>query len=168
MKKQARINTEELAEMWARGVNQTDMANRFGVSQVAISKALKKIKKYASSAIVKHEEKMVKVADCSINVMAQLKRINDEAIAVLEEGKKIADTADSGHLRLKACKVIEDQLALHVKISEMLFNMSTVKDFQDEVLEAIGEESPETRSRIVKRLQERRTIRWNISSPVEG
>jgi hypothetical protein len=54
---------------------------------------------------------------------------------------------------------IRGQLKLQLEIFQTLYDLKAVEEFQNEVLTAIGEESPDVRERIIQRLRERRAVR---------
>ena len=64
---------------------------------------------------------------------------------------------------LKACAEIRGQLSLQLDIFKTLYDMEAVAEFQREVLSAIGEEAPDVRNKIIRRLKESRTLRQSIS-----
>jgi hypothetical protein len=57
---------------------------------------------------------------------------------------------------------IRGQLKLQLEIFQALYDMQAVAEFQREVLEAIGDASPETRDRIIHNLKEKRAIRSTL------
>jgi hypothetical protein len=54
---------------------------------------------------------------------------------------------------------------LQLDISRTLVDLRVVKEFQETVLDAIREESPDTARRIVARLKERRALRPSATLP---
>ncbi len=60
---------------------------------------------------------------------------------------------------LKACAEIRGQLKLQLEIFQALYDMKAVQEFQEEVLTAIGEASPDVRNQIIGKLNQRRAIR---------
>jgi hypothetical protein len=65
-------------------------------------------------------------------------------------------------MALKAMTEIRGQLKLQLEIFQALYDMAAVAEFQKEVLEAIGNASPETRDGIVHNLQKARAIRSTL------
>jgi hypothetical protein len=57
---------------------------------------------------------------------------------------------------------IRGQLRLQLEIFQTLYDMTAVAEFQKEVLEAIGNASPEIRARIIHNLQKTRAIRTTL------
>jgi hypothetical protein len=64
---------------------------------------------------------------------------------------------------LRLAGEVRQQLGLQLAISRTLVDLTVVKDFQDHVVEAIREESPETARRIVNLLKERRGNSGRVS-----
>lgn len=84
-------------------------------------------------------------------------RIGSEEIDVQEFRFK-----DPRELALKAMAEIRGQLRLQLEVFQALFDMKAVEEFQQEVLAAIGEASPEIRSAIINKLNQRRAIRSTV------
>ena len=76
-----------------------------------------------------------------------------------EEFVKEYKMKDPRELALKAMAEIRGQLKLQLEIFQALFDLNAAQEFQNEVLEAIGEASSETRDAIINRLNQRRAIR---------
>jgi hypothetical protein len=66
---------------------------------------------------------------------------------------------------LRLAGEVRQQLGLQLSISRTLVDLRVVKDFQDTVVEAIRDESPDTARRIVARLKERRALRPSAQLP---
>ncbi|BBO72778.1 hypothetical protein DSCW_01950 [Desulfosarcina widdelii] len=81
-------------------------------------------------------------------------RIGDEEIEIKEF--KFKDPRD---LALKAMAEIRQQLRLQLEIFSTLYDMKSVQEFQDEVLDAIGKVDPDARNKIIRRLNQKRAIR---------
>jgi hypothetical protein len=65
---------------------------------------------------------------------------------------------DPRELALKAMLEIRGQLNLQLDIYRTLYDLKAMKDFQEEVLQAIGEVAPDVRERIISGFQKRRAI----------
>ena len=187
----AKIDILKLNQMLRDGKPQKQIAQFFGVTEGAISKA----KKQTRAAVVKSValENAHRVVDKNLNAVEQLQKINhdanelldllmrwnrgdEEALQVLEsqvsEKKvRVGDQVefvkefrfrDPRELALKAMAEIRGQLNLQLEIFQTLYDMKAVQEFQQEVLNAIGEVSPEVRNAIIRRLGEKRAIRAAI------
>ncbi|MBN1841682.1 MAG: hypothetical protein JW883_05295, partial [Deltaproteobacteria bacterium] len=103
-------------------------------------------------------------------------RGDDEALQILEgqvstkkvrvgdqeEFVKEFKFKDPRELALKAMGEIRGQLKLQLEIFQALFDMRAVEEFQQEVLAAIGDASPDVRSAIIGKLNQRRAIRSTV------
>src|SRR5512139_575501 len=175
-----RIDRVKLNRMLRSGKSQREAAQAFGVSEAAISKA----KKELSVAVVRSTvmENAHKVVAENLDAIGQLTKINQyanelldllmrwnrgdqEAHQILEAqaAKKGIQPRDPRELALKAMQEIRGQLGLQLEILKTLYDVQAVAEFQKEVLNAIGEVSPDVRDRIIKRLKEGRALRQSVS-----
>jgi len=65
-------------------------------------------------------------------------------------------------LALKAMQEIRGQLALQLDILKTMYDLGAVKEFQTEVLAAIGEASPQVRNVIICNLKKARALRGSV------
>ena len=100
--------------------------------------------------------------DNSLDAVSQQKRINERSNEIIDELTTSSERADK-QLILKASSEIRGQLGLQLEILRSLHDFEAVAQFQSEVLQAIGEVTPDVRNRIIQRLKERRTIRQSLS-----
>lgn len=66
---------------------------------------------------------------------------------------------------LRLVAEVRQQLGLQLSISRALIDLRVVREFQQTVIEIIGQESPETARRIITRLKERRALRPGAELP---
>jgi uncharacterized protein YerC len=184
----AKIDKIKLSQMLKSGKSQRKIAQFFGVTEGAVSKA----KKELNICVVKNLalENAHRVVDKNINAIDQLQKINDhanwlldllmdwqkgdsEALQVLETqvvAKKVRvgnkeevirafKFKDPRELALKAMAEIRGQLKLQLEIFQCLYDLKAVQEFQEEVLTAIGEASSDVRNKIIRKLNEKRAIR---------
>lgn len=184
----SKIDRVKLNQMLRAGKPQREIAQVFGVTESAISKA----KKELHITVVKNValESAHRVVDKNLNAVDQLQKINenaneildllmrwqrgdDEALQILESQKKVRvgkeeeevveyKLKDPRELALKAMAEIRGQLKLQLEIFQTLYDMKAVQEFQQEVLSAIEEVSPDVRNRIVNKLGQKRAIRSAI------
>lgn len=186
----AKIDKIKLDQMLRDGKSQAACARHFGVTDAAITQARRVLNAAIVKNVTL--ESGHKVLEKSLNAVAQLQKINtdaneildllmrwnrgdDEALRILEgqvrkvkiRGSEEEITEykfkDPRELALKAMAEIRGQLGLQLEILKTLHDVQAVADFQKEVLTAIGEESIETRDRIIRRLKEGRALRASIS-----
>jgi len=184
-----KIDRVKLNQMLQRGKPQHEIAQHFGVTEGAISKA----KKELNVAVVKNValESAHKIVDRHLDTIGQLQKINQNANELLDllmrwsrgdqEALQILESQvrkvkvrgseeeiteyrikDPRELALKAMQEIRGQLNLQLDIFKTLYDVQAVAEFQKEVLIAIGEVDPNVRARIIQRLKEGRIIRQSI------
>jgi len=174
--------------MLRAGKAQKDIAQFFGVSEGAISKA----KKDLNISVVKNValENAHRVVDKSLNAIDQLGKINenaneildalmrwqrgeDEALQIMQSQRKVRigkdekelvefKLKDPRELALKSMAEIRGQLKLQLEIFQTFYDMKAVEEFQEEVLTAIKEANPDVRNAIVNKLNQRRALRATI------
>jgi len=184
-----KIDRVKLNQLLKAGKSQREVAQVFGVTEGAISKA----KKELNLAVVKNVtlESAHKVVGQNIDAISQLQSINEKANQMLNEltgEDKIIDRitkavegaltyegdpkkqaayirrivkqlSQDRFLTLKAMAEIRGQLNLQLEIFQTLFDLRAVEEFQREVLEIIGEIEPDAKRKIVQRLKERSALR---------
>jgi hypothetical protein len=70
---------------------------------------------------------------------------------------------DPREIALKAMLEIRGQLGLQLEIFKTLYGLEAQQDFQEEVLNVIGEIDPNARAEILRRLNQRRLVRESFS-----
>jgi hypothetical protein len=187
-----KIDRVKLNQMLRAGKPQKEVAQAFGVSEGAISKA----KRALNISVVKNValENAHNVVSESLDAVSQLNKINsyanelldllmrwnrgdEAALQVLESQvnrKKVRigkneelinefKFKDPRELALKAMGEIRNQLSLQLDILKTLYDIEAISEFQKEVLSAIGEISPDVRDIIIQRLKEGRALRQSVS-----
>jgi len=151
---QSKIDIIKLNRMLTSGKSVKECAKHFSVTPSAISQA----KKNLNVAVVKNValENAHRVVDKNLDAIDQLQKINIEANRLLDELEQTPE------LKLKVMSEIRGQLRLQLEIFQTLYDMKAVQEFQQEVLTAIGEASPEIRNEIINKLNERRALRSAI------
>jgi predicted transcriptional regulator len=175
----SKIDRVELHQMVKEGVPGTEIAEHFGVTPGAISKAKKELR----IDVVKNValESAHRVVDSSINAVEQLQKVNQNANALLDmcmawgsgdeesaqmfekwaKEKKVS-MKDPRDLALRAMAEIRGQLKLQLELLNSMYDMKMVQEFQHEVLNTIGEINKDVRDEIIRRLQEKRALRLAI------
>ncbi len=187
-----KINDSVMLAMLDKGKKQAEVAEFFGVSPQAISERVKKLRggivknvvmESAAKVVDKNlntiEElqhinraanqllneligkdqiinRMVKAVEGSLTYEGDLIKQKEHIRQVILQVNQDKNTA------LKACAEIRSQLKLQLEIFQALYDMKAVQEFQQEVLTAIGEASPEVRDAIISKLNQRRIIRRSI------
>ena len=152
-----------------RGLSQREAAVHFGVSEAAISKRVKLLglDRQRRSAAVAHIDA---ATDRGLDLVGQLRRLNEQINAELEWALAEARTPGGNRKDLQDTIVrlageVRKQLAFALDVLQALHDMDEVARFKEEVLNAIGQVSPEAREEIVRRLADRRVLRGTVSLP---
>jgi predicted transcriptional regulator len=185
-----KIDRVKLNQLLTAGKSQREVAQVFGVTEGAISKA----KKELNISVVKNVslERAHQVVEKNLNTVEQLQKINGyanelldllmrwnrgdkEALQILESqvrkvkvrGSKEEEVTeyrfkDPRELALKAMAEIRGQLSLQLDVFKALHDIQAIAEFQKEVLTIIGEVSPDVRDSIISRLKEGRAIRQSV------
>lgn len=148
---EAKIDKVKLSQMLRSGKTQRKIAQVFGVTEGAISKAKKELNLTVVRSVAL--ENAHRVVDKSLNAVDQLYKINEGANKLLDELEEKPD------LKLRVMAEIRNQLRLQLDIFQSLYDMKAVEEFQREVLTSIGEVEPDVRKRIIQALNEKRAIR---------
>lgn len=187
-----KIDKIKLHRLLTSGKSQKEVAQVFGVTEGAISKALKEL----NVNVVRNVglENAHRVVGKSLNAVDQLQKINSDANELLdllmrwnrgdskaiqvlesqvatkkvrvgdkEEFVKEFKFKDPRELALKAMQEIRGQLCLQLDIFKTLYDLESIAEFQQEVLTAIAEVEPSVRNSIINALKKRRSIRQTVS-----
>jgi hypothetical protein len=185
-----KIDRVKLSQMLRRGKPQKEIAQFFGVTAGAVTKAKRELNINVVKTVAM--EKAHEVVEKNLDAIAQLQKINSyanelldllmrwnrgdkEALQILESqvrkvkvrGSEEEITEyrfkDPRELALKAMQEIRGQLALQLDIFKTLYDVEAIAEFQKTVLTAIGEVSPDVRNRIIQELKTRRALRGSVS-----
>ena len=186
---QTKVSNIELERLVRQGLGVSEIARKVGVSKGTVSSRLKALNVAITKNVTLHHAG--EIVDRKLDAIGQLQKINDYANELLdllmrwnrgdEEALRILESQvrkvkvrgseeevteykfrDPRELALKAMAEIRGQLALQLEILKALYDMSAVAEFQKEVLEAIGNASPELRDKIIHNLQKTRAIRSTL------
>jgi len=184
------IDRVKLNRMLRSGKSQREIAQVFGVTEGAISKA----KKELNISVVKNVslERAHEVVSQTLDSVAQLKLINTHANELLDllmrwnrgdaEALQILESQvrkvkvkgsveeiteyrmkDPRELALKAMGEIRSQLSLQLEIFKTLYDLEAVAEFQSTVLDLIGEVDASLRNRIIQKLREGKALRGSLA-----
>ena len=149
-----KINDTRLIRLVDEGCSQAETARQLGVSRQAVSKRIIELRGRTTKVMV--TKKINQVVEQKLDAIEQLQKINTEANRLLDELEQTPE------VKLKVMAEIRGQLRLQLDIFQTLYDMQAVKEFQQEVLSAIGEADKETRNAIIDRLNQKRVIRKSI------
>ncbi len=126
--------------------------------------------------VVEQLQKINLAANEMLDILLRWNRGDDEALQILEcqvrkvrigKGENTEEIteyrfSDPRKLAFKAMQEIRGQLKLQLEIFQALYSMQAVRQFETEVLEIIGNVSPEARDKIIRRLAEKNGLRSNL------
>lgn len=156
-----RVDLGELRRMIDGGKPQTEMAKFFSVSEGCISKNIKALTLAQSQDVILRSA--TKINDKKLSAMTRLERIakvvEDELTYIRKtiKGTKGEERREWQEVQLKHTAEIRKQVNLLLEIAQALYNVEEIDAFKKIVLEEIGNESEELRTRILQRIRERRT-----------
>jgi len=183
-----KIDRVKLSQMLNAGKSQRQAAQVFGVTEGAVSKAKKELNinvvknvalETAHKVVDRNLDTLAQLQKINANanelldLLMRWNRGDDEALQVLEtqvrkirigKGKNVewvkeCKFKDPRELALRAMAEIRGQISLQLDIFKSMFDLEAIREFQAEVLAAIGETSKEVRDAIIERLKEKRALR---------
>ena len=131
--------------------HQAAAARELGVTRQAVSKRLIELRGRTTKIVV--AKKAGQILNQKLDAVAQLQKINEEANRLLD------DLENDPSLKLKIMAEIRGPLKLQLEIFQALYDLRAAAEYQEEVLSAIAEVSPDVRMQIIHRLNEKRAIR---------
>jgi predicted transcriptional regulator len=183
------INDRKLVELIdSQKKNQAQAAKALGVSRQAVSKRLQELRGRTTKVVVAKKieqvvdrkidamDQLQKINDDANEILDLLmawNRGDETALQVLEsqvttKKVRIGDQEefikeykfkDPRALALQAMGEIRNQLKLQLEIFQTLFSLQAAKEFEDTVLEVISEVEPNVRSEIIRRINQKRSVR---------
>jgi len=189
---QPKIDIDQLNRYLAEGKTQADIARLMGVSEAAVHKArkrhniaitrnvalehandvvnrnlnaieqLQKINRKANQLLdeLTGEDKIIKRTVKAVQAALEYKDPKKQATYIKELVKKISG---DNFLALKAMQEIRGQLNLQLDIFKTLYDFQAAAEFQQIVIDVIGEYDPKGRDEILRRLKNRRALRESVS-----
>jgi transposase len=185
--RRSKIDRVLLQRLVNEGRSQTEIAKYFGVSRMAVYKALKKLKiavcphvadKAAPQVIKEHlnaTQQLLKINKCAHEMLDTLmawQRGEPVALQVLESqiskkkiwiGKeqklvKQLRAKDPRELALKTMGVIRGQIVLYLNMLKTLYSLEAFAEFRDAFLRVLARKDPKIRDEIILELQKERLL----------
>lgn len=186
-----KLNDRRLLSLVDEGRSLAEIARGHGITRQAVSKrvielrgkttrvvAAKKVEQIVERKIDALEQlnKINTYANELLDLLMRWNRGDEEALQILENQIKMVRVGQGGdiewikeykfkdprELALRAMAEIRGQLALQLEIFQALFSLQAAEEFQTTVLEVIREIDPNVRNEIVRRLNQRRSIRQAV------
>ncbi|MFC1869445.1 helix-turn-helix domain-containing protein [Thermodesulfobacteriota bacterium] len=160
-----KIDIKLLGEYLKKGMSRKEIAKKFDVTEKSITRAKKKLREQVTKVTVMEAAPIVVKKE--LDTIDALNTINAQTNAVLgtalaELNNKTKTGIDPRYIALRAISEIRQQIGLQLEIFKSLYDLEAAKEFQEEVLRAIGEVEPDVRDRIMQRLKQNRAIRAAI------
>jgi len=176
-----------------KGFSQKEAAEHFGVSRAAVCQKLKRLKykttkviattKRGKEVIESKINTMQQLSKINAHAVWMLEHVmkwvkgDKTAIQVLESNVRLVNIGtrkdpeyveqfkfkDPHEIALSAMAEIRGQMKLQLEIYQALFDVQAAQEFQQAVLEVIGEVSEDARSAIIRKLNAKRAIRSAIN-----
>jgi predicted transcriptional regulator len=186
----AKFDRAELARLIREGKSQTEIAEIFGVSKMAISKAAKEV----GLAVVRHvaarqapevvrehinaSQQLLKVNRCAnelLDLLMAWHRGDNVALQILESQvsrKKVRignkeefineyKFKDPRELAIKIMDTIKGQLSLQLEILKTMYNAEAFEEFEETVLRVMERMDPKARDEIILEIQKAQPLRGN-------
>jgi len=165
----------------------------FGVSAPAISRALKKLKiavvknvaaEHAPTVVAKKINQIEQLQNINeqanfllTHMMSWIKG-NDTAIQVLEGRVRKINVGTKGNpkyvdefkfkdpheIALRAMAEIRNQLGLQLEIFKTLYDVETVKEFMQEIIDFLSEIDPKLREQFIEKVRNRRDLYFSVQN----
>ena len=162
----SRIDDKTMIEMLEAGHSQRQVARHFGVTEAAVSKRKKTLGIHIAKNVTL--EKAGELVEEKMDSLAQLRRINNAINGELEwalDEAKEGDRRGFQEIIVKLTAEVRQQLSLQLQIFRTLYDIEAMREFQREVLAAIGEVDPNTRERIIESLRQAGALRRATALP---
>jgi len=180
-----KLSTAELLRRVDAGDSYADIGKDHGISRQAVYNRVKKLRGKTTRAVVaaKVEKVVDRKIDAIENlkninehanwllehVMKWIKG-DETAIQVLEKNTRLVNVGtkedpeyvteykfkDPHEIALKAMAAIRSDIKLQFEMFQALYSLKAAEEFQNTVLEVIGEVDPSVRNEIIRRLNKRR------------
>jgi len=187
----AKLNDKKLLELVDEGFSLAEIARKHGISRQAVSKRAIELRGKTTKAVVAKKveqvvekkldalEQLQKInnhANWLLDLLMAWNKGDEEALQVLESQVKTKKVKVGGEeievheikmkdpreLALRAMGEIRQQLGLQLDLFQALFSLQAAEDFQHTVLEVIGEVDVNVRDKIVRRLNQKRSVRQAV------
>ncbi len=184
-----KVSNVQLEQLVRDGNTVSQIAEKLGVTKGTISKRLKALRVAYSRHAAIHDapegvarqldgvgqlKKINEDANELLDLLMRWNRGDDEALQILESqvryvkhGKeqepiKQFKMKDPRELALKVMSEIRSQLRLQMEMMQTLFDVQAVQEFQQTVLEVIGDVDPDIRDKILQKLVEKQILRSSL------
>jgi hypothetical protein len=160
MGRPATIELQKLASLRASGNTVAQMAEAFGVSVTAVKKALAKLTNKLPQAVLVETKRVDRAAEITLDAAEEcvrIRRLAEDVLTACTSGE-----AKDYPTAVQAIGRLQKSLDQWIKMVELLHDWRSQHEFQEEVLAVVGEVHPIAREEIVRRLQQKRSLRLSL------
>ncbi len=140
-----------------------DIAEHFGVTPQAVYQAIKRVNKDAIAEIFSKGQSLI---DKQVTVQGVLLGLMQDAGELLRDIKTVLDEDEWDRIGIEKRKLllatsaeIRQQLSMYSDIQGKIFSVEAHQEFQQIVIDAIKEASPEVAEKITEKLKRRQPLR---------
>lgn len=153
------IDLTRLSKLHAAGRTVQEMAVILHCNEKTIRRHLARFGEQAPFAVLAEPERVDRAVSHTLDAQDEWFKLHQEARHALAELKKAGEWPDA----VRAIRVLQQSLDQFLKMAEMLHDFRAVQEFQKEVLDVIGGVAPDVRQEIIRRLDEKRSLRVAVS-----
>jgi len=170
-----KTSVETIDVLLRSGMMGKDIADQLNVTPAYISKVKKElaintakhVQIERAGAILDNQidagQELFNLLEGAKDIVSKLQlKINGDKEGTLPKGFAEGGTRDPIELLQKYMQELRHQLGLYLDFQKSLYDIKTIAAFQQAVLEAINEVSPDVKARIVDKLKEARVIRSSL------
>lgn len=158
-----KVDLLELERLLQSDRTMEQIGQRLGVNKATISKNAKALRFCGAKDVVLRSAQ--KINDQKISAMERLNTLMETVQGELRYTQEAMKDTKGGERRewqdslIKHAAEIRKQLSLLREIMQAAYDIQMIEEFKQIVMEEIGNESPETRQRILERIKQRRVDR---------
>lgn len=158
-----RIDLGKLAKLHGAGKTVDQMARHFGCSDRSIRRHLLKLNDRTPVAVLCEAEQVDRAVVNTMNAQEEWLRLHNEARNALDALKGAGDWPEA----VRAIRVCQQSLDQFLRMAELLHDWRDAQQFQQTVLDVIGGVDVDVRQEIIRRLDEKRSLRLAIAGPAQ-
>lgn len=144
---------EEIDRAILKGESYRHIASQYDVNYRALQRHKQNGHIGRKIAITEYETKV----EYGSSVFEQLDKINRTANTLLD--KAMSEASESPNIAIQSMREIRSQLALLIDIRQALYDIKNFQEFQEEIVNILGEISVKARDQFIRKLKERQGIR---------
>lgn len=157
----SKLTDERLLQLLDEGLTYQQIGGRYGCSKQAIYKRARRLRGVVTK--IACAQGMARAIDRRIDILAELKELNQKALCLLAEAEKNKEI----EVILKLMAELRMQLTLAGNLMALIADVNAVQTFQETVLRVIGAQNEDAQRQIVEALNAERTLRDSLHFRIE-